>query len=223
MTVEWKVDHGPAYSVLKVWLDPGEEVWAEPGAFLLGRGRFSVETKTGGILRGLLRAVAGGESFFLNRYRAEGSAELWFAPGSPGDIAGISLDGEWLIQDTSYLAHYGDIDVSVAWRGLRGLIAEGELVWLKASGRGTVWVSSYGAIERIEVPPGEVVTIDNFHFVAMPADVDYEIGKIGGLKTFVFGGEGLVVRVRGPAQIYVQTRILPPFASLIAKYIPRRR
>ena len=223
--MEWRVERGPAYSVLKVWLEPGEEVWAEPGAFMYGRGRFRVETTSGGVLRGLLRALAGGESFFLNRFVAEERAELWFAPPLPGDIAVLELEPgrEWIVQDTSYLAHHGEVDVGVAWRGLRGLLAEGELVWLKLRGRGLAWVNAFGAIERVEVPPGEEVVVDNFHFVAMSGDAEYRISKIGGLKTFLFGGEGLVVRVRGPATLYLQTRMLPELARLLASYMPRRR
>jgi uncharacterized protein (TIGR00266 family) len=222
-SLEWRVEKGPAYSVLKVRLSPGEAVTAEPGAMMLMKGAIRMETKSGGIMKGLLRKLAGGESFFMNTYRAEGPGEVWFVPPVPGDIAAIELRGdEWVIQDTSYLAHHGDIDVSVKWRGLKGFFTEGELVWLSARGVGTVWVNAYGAIEKVEVPPGETLIVDNMHFVAMPANTNYRITKAGGLKTFIFGGEGLVVEVRGPATLYVQTRILPPFAQLLARFMPRR-
>jgi uncharacterized protein (TIGR00266 family) len=211
--------------VLKVWLEPGEEIWAEPGAFIYGRGRFKVSTTSGGILRGIMRALAGGESFFLNRFEAEGSSELWFAPPLPGDIASLRVTPttEWVVQDSSYLAHYGRVDVSTAWRGLRGLLAEGELVWLKLSGDGIAWVNAFGAIERVEVPPGEEVVIDNFHFVAMNADASYSITRLGGLKTLMFGGEGFVVKVRGPATVYIQTRMIPELARILHRYMPAKR
>lgn len=220
--MKWTKEHGPAYTILKVSLEPGEEVTAEPGAMMLIRGDVDVKTSSGGFLKGLLRRALGGESFFLNTYRARGPAEVWFVPPLPGDIGVIDLDGEWVVQDMSYLAHYGDVDVSIAWRGLKGLIAEGELFWLKLSGRGRVWVSAYGALEEVEVPAGERIIIDNMHFVAMPADVDYKIRKVGGLKTFFFGGEGFVIEVRGPAKILVQTRILPTLARILAKFLPSR-
>jgi len=221
--LKWVKEHGPAYTVLKVYLDPGESVTAEPGAMMLYRGEVEVETSSHGIGAALRRALLGGESFFLNTYHAVGSAEIWFVPGTPGDIEAIELEGgEWVVQDTSYLAHYGDVKVSAGYRGFRGLLAEGELFWLKVSGVGTVWVSSYGAIERVEVPAGERMVVDNYHLVAMPADTSYSIRKFGGLKSFLFGGEGFVVEVDGPATLLVQTRILPPLARLLAKYIQRR-
>ena len=220
--MRYEVSGGPAYSVLKVYLEPGEEVWAEPGAMLLARGEVEVSTESGGIASGLMRRLFGGESFFLNRYRAVGSAELWFAPSLPGDISALEVNGTWYVQDTSYLAHYGDVRVTAGFRGLKGLIAEGELFWLKVEGRGLVWVNSYGAMEVVEVPAGERLVVDNYHLVAMPADAEFTIRKFGRLKTFLFGGEGFVVEVRGPARIYVQTRILPPFAHILSRYLSKR-
>ena len=221
--MRYVIDQRPAYSILKVFLNPGESVTSEAGAMVLFKGDVEIRTHTGGILRGLLRAALAGETLFLNTYVARSQAEIWFAPSAPGDISYIPLDGEWIIQDTSYLAHHGDIDLSVAWRGLRGLLAEGELVWLKASGRGGVWICAYGGLEEVEVPAGSKVTIDNFHFVAMPADVNWRVRKFGGWKSFLLGGEGLVFEVEGPAKVYLQTRILPPFARLLKKYLPARR
>jgi len=222
--LRWVKAHGPAYTVLKVYLEPGESVYAEPGAMLLVRGDVEVETSSGGILSGLKRALLGGESFWINRFTAgPGGGEVWLAPGVPGDVEAVELSGEaWVVQDTGYLAHYGEVEVSASWRGLRGLLAEGELFWLKVEGRGVVWVSGYGGLETVEVPAGESLVVDNMHLVAMPADVDYSIRKFGGLKSFIFGGEGLVVEIRGPARVVVQTRVLPPLARLLARFLPRR-
>ncbi len=221
--MKWSVEHKPSYSILKIQLDPGEEITAEAGAMVLMRGDIEIKTHTaGGIAKAFLRALGATETFFVNTYRAKSSAELWFAPALPGDIHAIELKGdEWVVQDTSYLAHYGDIELSIAWRGFKGFLAEGELVWLKVKGHGIVWVESYGAIDRIDLRPGEKTIIDNFHFVAMPANTRYRVRKFGGWKSFLFGGEGIIVEVEGPTTIYVQSRILPPFAHILRKYLRR--
>ncbi len=222
--MRWEKDAGPAYTVLKVHLEPGETVYAEPGAMMLIRGDVEARTSSGGILRGLKRALLGGESFFINEYRARSAAEIWFVPGTPGDIEAIELRGdEWWLQDYSYLAHSGSVEVTAGWRGLRGLLAEGELFWLRVRGRGVVWVSSYGAIRRISLGPGERMVVDNYHLVALSSTTRYTVRKFGGLKTFLFGGEGLVVEAEGPGELLVQTRILPPFANLLARFLPERR
>ncbi len=217
--MEWSVSQDPAYTLLKVKLSPGESITAEPGAFIAGFGEYEIKTQTGGILEGLTRALFGGESVFLNTFTAKSDAELWFAPGLPGDITYQEVDGALIIQDFSYLAHHGDIRVTVEWRGFKGLLAEGELVWLKTEGRGGVWINAYGGIEIVELDRGETMMVDNFHFVAMEPSVRYNIRKLGGWKTFFLGGEGIVAELMGPGKVYIQTRALPPFMNYIRKFL----
>jgi len=220
--MEWEVTQSPAYSLLKVRLNPGESVTAEAGAFISGFGEYDIKTHTGGIMASIARTFLGGESIFLNTFTAKSSAELWFAPSLPGDIQYRELDGKLIIQDFSYLAHHGDIKVSVEWRGFKGLLAEGELVWLKVEGRGGVWINAYGGMEVLDLKEGEKVTVDNFHFVAMDPSVKYSIKKFGGWKSFFLGGEGIVAELRGPGRVYLQTRSLPPFINFIRKFLPSR-
>ncbi len=218
--MQWRIEDGPAYSTLVVKLNPGETIAAEPGAMLLVKGNVDVKTTSGGLMKGLLRKIGGGESVFINYYTARsGDAEIWFAPSLPGDIKAIELHGDaWVLHDRSYLAHSGSIDLSVAWRGFRGLLTQGELVWLKASGTGTLWVNSFGAIKEVRVEANQRIIIDNMHFVAMPANTRYTIRKFGGLKTFILGGEGIVVEIYGPARVYVQTRNLPALAGELLRF-----
>ncbi|MEB3859626.1 MAG: TIGR00266 family protein, partial [Desulfurococcales archaeon] len=152
---------------------------------------------------------------------ARGEAEVWLAPGIAGDVRVIDLEGTLYVQDSSYVAHTGSVEVSVGWRGLRGLVSEGELFWLKLEGRGRVVVNAYGAMEELSLGPGERVTVDNMHFVAMDGSVGWRIRKFGGLKSFIFGGEGFVIDVTGPGRVWVQTRNLPLFARILGRFLAR--
>ncbi len=221
--MRWEVTNRPSYSLLKVQLEAGEEIVAEPGAMVLMSGALTVDTGTrGGVLSSLLRSIFGGESLFLNTFRASGSAEVWLAPAAPGDIHYLPLDGNgYVIQDTAYLAHHGEVSLDVSWRGFRGLLTEGELVWLRARGYGGVWVTAFGGIEQITVAPGETVIVDNFHFVAMDEGAAYQIRTFGGLKSFLLGGEGLVAEVQGPTRLWVQTRHLAALASELLPILKR--
>lgn len=120
----WKVDLKPAYSLLRINLEPGESVTSEAGAFVSGFGDFEIKTETKGFFKALARALAGGESIFLNTFIARGPAELWFAPSLPGDIEYIEISRDLIVQDTSYLASHGNVNISIAWRGFKGLLAE---------------------------------------------------------------------------------------------------
>ncbi|RLF06756.1 MAG: TIGR00266 family protein [Thermoprotei archaeon] len=219
--MEWEFSGKPSYTVLKIRLNPGEWLQAEPGAMMLMRGDIETKTTTGGgIIKGFLRSIASGESMFLNTYIARGPSEIWLAPGAPGDIMYVPLNGNsYIVQNFSYLAHHGDIRFDIEWGGLKSLFAEGELLWLKLSGYGGFWVNAFGSIEVVDLQAGESMTVDNFHFVAMNAGMRYNIRKFGGWKSFILGGEGIVADIYGPGRIYLQTRTIPVLASLIQPYI----
>lgn len=202
--MKYEIVGGPAYSTLKVFLDKGEQIAGESGAMMVIEGNAKVKTKG----RGLFKALAGGEALFFNVFTAEADdTVVWFSPPIPGDIHHIELKGDGvIITDKCYLAHYGDLKQKVTWRGLKGVFGGGGLAWVKVSGNGSLWVNSNGSIIEQSVKPGQQLTIDNVHLVAMDETLEYKIRKFGGLKTMMFGGEGFVFDVKGDGRIYLQTR-----------------
>lgn len=218
-----KILGGPAYSLLELELSPGEEVWFEAGAYVYSRGDVDIKTSTGGIGAAIARKLLGGESIFLNKIKAKTKAVVGLAPKTPGDVIGVDLNGSLLVQDTSYLAHTGNIKVTVAWRGLKGWLSEGQFFWLKLEGSGKAWISSYGAILLKELSPGEKMIVDNFHLVAMDPTIDWKARKFGGLKSFLLGGEGIVFELKGPGRVWMQSRLLPELAGLLYKYMPKNK
>ncbi|RLI30715.1 TIGR00266 family protein [Candidatus Bathyarchaeota archaeon] len=223
--MEYELIGQPAYTALKVYLRPGESVTSEAGAMMAIEGDVQIETHTaGGVAKGLLRRVLAGETLFLNTYTAgPGGGVVWLAPSPPGHIAYIPLQGGGIIvQDMSYLAHHGNTQQDIVWRGLRGMIAEGNLFWLRISGYGGVWVNSYGHVVEKTLQAGEKMIVDNFHFVAMSDTVEWNVRKFGSLKSFFFGGEGFVIDVEGPGLIYLQTRTMPELANLLRRFLGER-
>ena len=223
--MKWEKEFDPSFSLLKIKLEQGESITAESGAMILMKGGITVKTGAkGGILKSLGRKLLGGESFFMNDFIAENDkGEVWLAPALPGDIAYIELENsEFHVQDLGYLAHHGDVDVGVKFKGFKGLFGAGEVVWLKITGNGGVWISGYGGIKEINLEPGERIQIDNYHAIAIESTVKWNIKKFGGIKSFLFGGEGLIIEAEGPGRIYVQSRILPELVKLIYKYLPSK-
>ena len=88
------------------------------------------------------------------------------------------------------------------------------------AGAGRVYYNSYGAVKQIPIQPGQVVTVDTGHVVAFTEGVDYQIGKVGGLKSLAFGGEGLVMHFSGQGTVWIQTRNIGAFAGLLAPFFP---
>ena len=179
----------------------------------------------GGIMRGLKRSVLGGESFFMNTFTATGpGAEVSFAPALPGDIVEWALTGQTVyLQSGSYLAASEDVDVDSTWGGAKTFFSREGLFMLKVHGTGTVLVSSYGAIQPIDLTPGQSYTVDTGHMVGWSEQVTYEVRKIGGWKSTMLSGEGLVCRLTGPGRIYLQTRSPESFLAWIVPRLPANR
>ncbi len=71
---------------------------------------------------------------------------------------------------------------------------------------------------------GESLRVDTGCLVAMEASVDYDIETVPGIKTALFGGEGLFfVRLRGPGRILLQTMPFSRLADRIIAAAPQLR
>lgn len=215
----------PSYSIAKVLLDPNEGVVAESGAMVGMSTDLQVETKMrGGLLQSLARSVLGGESFFVNTYRASArGGELLLAPTLPGDVFTTEMSGEtYLVQSGSFLASSESVVTDTKWSGARIFFGGEGLIMLRCSGTGTLILSSYGAIHELTLAAGETYTVDTGHLVAFSEKMGFKVRAIGGLKTTVLGGEGLVVDLTGPGRVLLQTRSEGAFLNWLLPKIPKR-
>jgi uncharacterized protein (TIGR00266 family) len=222
--MQTEILYQPAYSLCRVTLSPGESMRAESGAMVSMSGGVQIETKaTGGIMKSLGRSFLGGESFFQNTFRAESGGEVTLAPELPGDIMTFDLAGqEIVVQSGSYVASHTEIQVETKWGGAKTFFGGEGLFMLKCSGNGTLIISSYGAIHRVSVAAGQSYVVDTGHIVAFPAGMSYQVRKVGGLKSTIFGGEGLVCDFQGPGDLFLQTRSPQAFLSWLIPQLPNR-
>ena len=221
------VEFDPSYAMLTVDLEPGEAIKAEPGAMVLQQG---VEMKTGtggGGLFGGFKRMLGGESFFVNTFTAEASGgQVSLAPNSPGDIGDFDLHPgtNLFVQSGSFLACTENVQTDTQFQGFKGLFSGESLFFIRVysmEGMGTVYYNSYGAIKKIAVEPGRELVVDTGHLVAFTDDVDYSIGKVGGIRSFIAGGEGLVMKFRGNGDVWVQSRNLASLADKLVPFLPK--
>jgi uncharacterized protein (TIGR00266 family) len=223
--MEHQVLFRPTYSLLEVRLGKGETVTAEAGAMVSMSDGVAIETSArGGLVGALKRSMLGGESFFLNTFTAEGGGEVTFAPPLPGDIIPLELKGETVFaQSGSYIASTAGISVDTKWGGARTFFSREGLFLLRMSGTGKVFLSSYGAIHEIELPSGQKHVVDTGHMVAWTERVQYNVKRVGGLKSTLFSGEGLVCELTGPGKIMIQTRSVDAFLTWLAPQLPKKR
>ena len=223
------VEFDPSYSLLTIDLASGESVKAEPGAMVAQQG---VEMTTGmggsGGLFGGIRRMMGGESFFVNTFTAEPSGGwVSLAPPAPGDIGSFTLQPgtNLFLQSSSFLASTGNVQIDSQFQGFRGFFSGESMFFIRAfaeRGTGTVYYNSFGAIKQVAVNPGQELVVDTGHLVAFSDDVEYTIGKVGGIRSLISGGEGLVMKFRGSGAVWVQTRNLAALAEKLNPFLPKR-
>ena len=220
-----QTQYGPAYTMATATLDPNEEIRVEAGSMVAMTAGVTLETKAeGGLLASLKRTVLGGESFFVNSYRAPANGgDVLLAPPLPGDMKALELaDEALLVQSGSYVASSGTIAVDTKFGGAKTFFASEGLFLLKCTGRGTLLLSSYGAIHERVLAAGEKFTVDTGHLVAFPENIGFVVRAVGGLKSTLFSGEGLVVDLTGPGRVLMQTRSSDAFLSWLVPQVQRR-
>ena len=223
--MEVTIDYRPSFSLAVAALMPGEEINVEAGAMVAMSDGVSLETKAmGGLLASLKRSILGGESFFINTYRAPSSGgEIMLAPPLPGDIAVLSLEQQsLLVQSGAYVASSRGIEIDTRFGGAKTFFASEGLFLLCCSGSGTLVLSSYGAIHQRELRAEEKYTVDTGHLVAFPDGIGFDVRAVGGLKSTLFSGEGLVVDLTGPGKILMQTRSSDAFLTWLLPQVERR-
>ncbi|SFR43274.1 TIGR00266 family protein [Halogeometricum limi] len=221
--MEFEIGSRPSFALLTVSLDADESIRAEAGAMVSHDTTVEMETNaTGGFLSSIKRAF-GGESFFQNTFHATAPGDVQFAPPLPGDIAHVDLAGETLyVQSGSYLAGDAGLDVDTEFGGARTFFGGEGLFLLKISGTGPLFLSSYGAIEEISLDDRESFVVDTGHVVAFEETADFTVRRVGGLRSTLTSGEGLVCEFAGSGTVWVQSRSPDAFLAWLLPKIPRQ-
>lgn len=127
------------------------------------------------------------------------------------DVSQALLPTGWML--LSELASTPGVDLDTEWQGFsKGLFGQG-LFMIRTSGRGDLFINTFGAIDGHNLEQGEELIVDNFHLVAFNDTCDYKVTKFGGVKEIILGGEGLVTRIKGLGEVLIQTKNLREFVE----------
>jgi uncharacterized protein (TIGR00266 family) len=198
-------------------LSSGDAVRAEAGAMMFMTDSIEMDAKMeGGLLGGLKRKLLAGESFFITHFRAlSGPGKVAFAGPYPGKIVALDLQNQQLLcQKDAFLSARGELDISIAFtkRIGAGFFGGEGFILQKIEGTGTLFFHSGGTIVPMQLAPGERLRVDTGCLVAFDPTVNYDIVRVGGIKTSLFGGEGLFfASLTGPGRVWLQTL---PFSRL---------
>ena len=231
---------GEEMQFVEITLDPGEACVAEAGSFMYMDPGIEMETifgdgsaksEGGGFMGALLGAgkrVLTGESLFMTLFGngAGGRQKVAFAAPYPGRIVPIDLQqhGTILCQKDAFLCAAKGIAVGIAFQKKlgAGLFGGEGFILQKLEGDGLAFAHAGGTVVKRELAAGEKLRLDTGCLVAFDQGVDYDIQTVSGIKTALFGGEGLFyAALTGPGTIWMQSLPFSRLASRIYAAAPQ--
>jgi uncharacterized protein (TIGR00266 family) len=220
--------HGTELQLVEVELDPGETVIAEAGAMTYMEQGIEFESKMGdgsepeqgffGKLFSAGKRAFTGESVFMTHFTNRGSekSRVAFAAPYPGQIVPVDLSkmgGDLICQKDSFLCAALGTKVSITFNKKigAGFFGGEGFILQRLTGDGMAFVHAGGTIIRKELR-GQKLRVDTGCLVAFTPSIQYDIERAGGLKSMVFGGEGLfLATLEGTGTVWLQSL---PFSRL---------
>src|SRR5438477_12244820 len=221
-----------------ITLDPGETVIAEAGAMMYMQDGIVMNTtldpnaQGGGLMgklfQGAKRALTG-ESFFVTTFANAASErqDVAFSAPFPGKIRAIDLrdwGGTLIAQKDSFLCAARGINVTIAFtkRIGAGFFGGEGFILQRIEGDGLTFLHASGTLHELKLSGAESLRVDTGCIVALDESVDYDIQMVPGVKTALFGGEGLFFALlKGPGRVILQTMPFSRLADRIIAASPR--
>ncbi|MCF7223621.1 TIGR00266 family protein [Marilutibacter chinensis] len=227
---------GTDMQFVEIELDPGETAIAEAGALMYKDAAVQMDTifgdgshsgQGGGVFDKLLSAgkrVVTGESLFTTTFThgGAGKAHVAFAAPYPGTVLAMKLDehgGRLICQKDSFLAGARGVSIGIHLQRkiLTGLFGGEGFIMQKLEGDGWVFVHAGGTIVERELRAGERLDVDTGCVVAFHDTVQMDITRVGGIKSMLFGGEGVfLARLTGPGKVWLQSL---PFSRMAGRML----
>ena len=217
MPLDYQIQ-GDNLQVVRIKLQPGQELFAEAGKMLYKTPSIQWETRMSGgsigeKLWGAVKRKVMGESLFLTYFKATQPGEVGFAGSYPGRLQPFTLAAgqSVLVQRDSFVCAQNTVQLNIAFvKKLGAGFFGGEgFVLERLTGPGTVFIHGGGDFIDFTLAAGEMLQVDTGCVVAFDEGVNYDIQFVGGIKTAIFGGEGLfLATLTGPGRVIVQSMTL---------------
>ncbi|RIV22410.1 TIGR00266 family protein [Fibrisoma montanum] len=226
---------GEDIQIVEIELDPNETVIAEAGAMLFMEDGIQFETKMGdgsqpnqGFMGKLLQAgsrLITGESLFMTHFtnRGVGKRKVAFAAPYPGTVLPVNLANIYgnslIVQKDAFLCAALGTRLSIHFnqRLGAGFFGGEGFILQKLQGDGLSFIHAGGVVIERQLN-NEVLRVDTGCVVAFEPQVNFDIQRSGGLKSMIFGGEGLfVATLSGTGKVWIQSM---PISKLIQRLNP---
>ena len=224
---------GSEMQFVEVELDPGEAAVGEAGSLFFMDAGITMDTVFGdgsggggggffGKLLGAGKRLVTGESLFTTVYTNHASSKQRVAFGAPypGKILPMELarlGGTLICQKDSFLCAARGVSLGIALQQKLsvGFFGGEGFIMQKLEGDGQVFIHAGGTVVERELAAGEVLHVDTGCVVAFTQTVGFDIKSVGGVKSILFGGEGVFfAEIRGPGHVWLQSL---PFSRLAGR------
>lgn len=244
MTNSHEIDYiikGESIQVVEIELDPQETVIAEAGAMLYMDSSIKFETKMGdgsdpkqGLFGKLLSAgsrMLTGESIFMTHFThtGMGKAKVAFSAPYPGTVIPIDLkaskNNELIVQKDGFLCAALGTKLSIVFnkRIGSGLVGGEGFILQKLQGDGKAFVHAGGTVIEKELN-NETLRVDTGCVVAFESTIDFNVESAGGLRSMLFGGEGLfLATLSGTGKVWLQSMPIRKLVQALAPYGANRK
>jgi uncharacterized protein (TIGR00266 family) len=232
---------GAEMQFVEVELDPGESAVAEAGAMMYKDSSIQMQTvfgdgsATGGggfmdKLLGAGKRLLTGESLFMTVFThgGQGKGRVAFGAPYPGNIIPVHLKeigGTLVCQKDSFLCAAKGVSVGIYFQRkiLTGLFGGEGFIMQKLDGDGMVFMHAGGTVVERTLGQGELLHVDTGCVVAIEPSVQFDIQQAGGIKSALFGGEGLFfAALTGPGKIWLQSLPFSRLAGRMLQAAPQR-
>lgn len=227
---------GESIQVVEIELDPDEVVIAEAGAMLYMDQNITFETKMGdgskpnqGLFSRLYSAgtrILTGESLFVTHFsnKSRQKQRVAFSAPYPGTIIPLELstltNNEVIVQKDGFLCAALGTSLNIYFNKKigSGLVGGEGFILERLRGDGRAFIHAGGTVIEKELN-NESIKVDTGCVVAFESTVNFNIASAGGLKSMIFGGEGIfLATLEGTGKVWLQSMPIRKLVQALAPY-----
>ena len=186
-----------------------------------------ISTRSQGVFRSIIRKFFTSSSYFLNYYTGmvNKNSVVSFASYFPGDIIAMRIKkgDKYIMSDKGFLCATPDVKISTSSR-LRNIFVRGEKAFINevsliddCEDDGMVWISSYGAFDKVIVNDGDSIKVNGGIFAFTSAKNTFTLTTEGNIKSFLFSGESVLMRFTGPCELYLHSQNFKAYQQYLLK------
>ena len=224
---KFKIINSPAFASVVFSLEQTQCIYCNYASMNYCDSTIDISTRSQGVFRSIIRKFFTSSSYFLNYYTGmvNKNSVVSFASYFPGDIIAMRIKkgDKYIMSDKGFLCATPNVKISTSSR-LRNIFVRGEKAFINevsliddCEDDGMVWISSYGAFDKVIVNDGDSIKVNGGIFAFTSAKNTFTLTTEGNIKSFLFSGESVLMRFTGPCELYLHSQNFKAYQQYLLK------